>query len=446
MFNFLYSTLLFFFLIKNNFNLDNISQTYNTTLLFINREWLLILIATTLHFISTANKKSLFSHILFIFVVSKLSQHSFEFENLNNAILIGLNNRLSMFHPFLVVLTISIYFFNANMFYYSTVSIKIKYNKLLLLVVGMSLILGSWWSAQEVLWGGWWNWDLVETSLLFIFIGALIFVHGNKKPFTLFNFTKIIVFFIVSFIVFSWTNHTPLVTSVHSFVSGNGMFVTPVQIIIPSVFTILLFVKKNSLANISSIYFLTVFYIMFVKYSYKWISNITISNDFLISKNFVISLPVYLIVQTRRCKNLVFYSIVSSLVIKIGLLLFLINPILSYFLGSLNFYLYSIKCKKTLQNHIPFVFLLVVYLSFFMSNSLFAGNSVFFENILVSNNCTLFKYMPHSSLIYQDTDLKFIVKNSIINKVYFLWFNSNGISLFNTYSFNKINGLLSNFF
>ena len=446
MFNFLYSTLLFIFLIKNDFNFDGISQTYNTTLLFINREWLLILIATTLYFISTANKKSLFAHILLIFVVSKINQYSCGFESVNNALLIGLNNRLSMFHPLLVVLTMSIYFFNTNMLYYSTVSLKIKYNKILLLIAGSSLVLGSWWSAQEVLWGGWWNWDLVETSLLFIFIGAVIFVHGNRKPFTIFKFTKTIIFFTISFVVFSWTNHTPLVTSVHSFVSGNGIFVTPVQIIVPSIFIVLLFLKKNSLTNLSTVYFLTIFYIMFVKYYYKWISNVTISNDFLISKNFAIALPMYLIVQTRKCKNLVLYSITSSLLVKINVILFLISHILNYFLGSLNFYLYSIKCKKILQNHVPFVFILVVYLSFFTSNSLFSGNSVFFENTLVSNNCMLFKYMPHSSLIYQDVNLKFLVNNSIINKVYFLWFNSNGISLFNTYNFNKINGLLSNFF
>ncbi len=47
----------------------------------------------------------------------------------------------------------------------------------LVLIALTTLLLGSWWAEQELSWGGWWSWDLVELLLLNLCIYTIYLCH-----------------------------------------------------------------------------------------------------------------------------------------------------------------------------------------------------------------------------------------------------------------------------
>ena len=96
---------------------------------------------------------------IFIFFLNK------KFIIFNN---IGLINGLFKVHPPL--------FF---MLFLSHILIKPNHSKFssLLLVI----TLGGIWALQELSWGGWWNWDSLELTILVWVIGSVVLLHLNWK-------------------------------------------------------------------------------------------------------------------------------------------------------------------------------------------------------------------------------------------------------------------------
>lgn len=100
---------------------------------------------------------------------------------------IGLNlnliNPLIVIHPLLLFTSIFFFYlikfnnwlnvFCRNLSGLNFFSPLIFVQQLLLL----TFFLGSWWAAQELNWGFWWNWDIVELSLLILVVNIVFFNH-----------------------------------------------------------------------------------------------------------------------------------------------------------------------------------------------------------------------------------------------------------------------------
>lgn len=116
----------------------------------------------------------------------------------------ALSNTLFIIHPIILYLSITKIIFN-----------PLKTN--LYLFFFSALFLGGFWSMQELNWGGWWNWDVLETNILFLFIFCLFWTHF--KFFSLKKKKRTFKFFFVFLILCSYfLNKTGIGLSIHSFI------------------------------------------------------------------------------------------------------------------------------------------------------------------------------------------------------------------------------------
>jgi len=93
-----------------------------------------------------------------------------------------LTNGLSLIHPTLVLITYVLLL--ENVLNKSTFKLTMVFKNRIFYLFGViisffALILGSFWAQQELNWGGWWNWDVVELILLIFFFRFLVFYHLN---------------------------------------------------------------------------------------------------------------------------------------------------------------------------------------------------------------------------------------------------------------------------
>ena len=116
------------------------------------------------------------------------------------------------------------YFWHLNVFSY--VYIQNFFNNILLKIfffIFSALFLGSLWAYQEISWGGWWNWDMVEIINFFFFFLLLFFLHIlklNKKKIFFFNFLFLYFIFLFFFCLIRYN----IIFSIHSFVLNNHYF------------------------------------------------------------------------------------------------------------------------------------------------------------------------------------------------------------------------------
>nr|QBI37914.1 YejR [Tetrahymena rostrata] len=152
------------------------------------------------------------------------------FENLLN-ININLLNGLFLIHPILIYIFYSNilykYYLNFNKkiyinFFKNTKIQKIKFFKKIcktnFYVIVSAIFLGSWWAFQELNWGTWWNWDLVELINLYYFLIIIYIYHNNKIWF--FKYCKLYISqitFVIIFYIFIVRYN--LVQSIHNFIS-----------------------------------------------------------------------------------------------------------------------------------------------------------------------------------------------------------------------------------
>ena len=95
---------------------------------------------------------------------------------------------------------------------------KTKNKKTLLILISTSILLGGFWSFQELTWGGWWNWDVVELISLNFFFSVCLLTHQNLNQIFKKNLMvrRILVVLVVSIVVVRFN----FLTSIHSFIGG----------------------------------------------------------------------------------------------------------------------------------------------------------------------------------------------------------------------------------
>lgn len=83
--------------------------------------------------------------------------------------------------------------------------------------IPLAMFLGGFWSLQELNWGGWWNWDILELGNLIFWVTYLLLIHGITKNTIRLQFLRFYILFSVLTISYIY-NKTGLATSIHSFI------------------------------------------------------------------------------------------------------------------------------------------------------------------------------------------------------------------------------------
>lgn len=213
------------------------------------------------------------------------------FKKINKILLF---NKIAVVHILLYSLVlIQFYLFN----YKSSIYFYKLQNKLVILCV-----LGILWSNSEVLWGGFWNWNITELSLLFVII-IIIFSFHYKTV----TYSKSLNTLIIFFIYFLY-NRLLLVLNIHSFTNNKYLKVSYIFIIIP----IYLFIRfKNKII---------ILFLMII-----WLIQI-IQFNILVTK-------IYKLILIYLYLYILYYNINTSVIIQLNTI-FGITSILSSFYKS----------------------------------------------------------------------------------------------------------------
>ena len=148
------------------------------------------------------------------------------FDNIN----FSLTNGLLILHPvFLYYICSSIItlFFN-NVFFFKKLLIFNffrKFNIKILFILFTSLLisiaLGSFWAEQELNWGGWWSWDLIEMVSVSYLVLVMTYFH---IPLKLKFYNLLFLNFFINFFIFTTIVKFNFINSVHNFTSFNLYF------------------------------------------------------------------------------------------------------------------------------------------------------------------------------------------------------------------------------
>lgn len=198
------------------FFLNNVSINYLTIIyLFVLVNWLLY------EYIKLSYCVILYILVMLTYQTTNiLITYSNVYINFSNKSLI---NGILLVHPILNYLAvfISLILFRLNKIK-SLQFILINNNKTFFLIIFTSIILGSFWAQQELNWGGWWNWDLVELIPCLYVILSIWLLHGFK-----YNIINILIvsntqvyFYILLYIVIV---RLDIFNSIHTFVNNTRL-------------------------------------------------------------------------------------------------------------------------------------------------------------------------------------------------------------------------------
>lgn len=189
--------------------------------------------------------------------------------------------------------------------------------KFLNLLIFTTLFLGSLWSFQEIMWGAFWNWNLIEVTILIFFISIFFLSHVKKNYYWI---NKYILLLIGTYLYF---NHLPLKLSIHNFVNNkliktyfifivsvffifNCVFVYKILVVLWCTPIIYLFINVNSLI-LTKIVILT--FLLFI-FNFKFfILNLVLSFNFIIS---LLVLFFYYVFKLKHVKNISHYYLIVS--------------------------------------------------------------------------------------------------------------------------------------
>ena len=335
----------------------------------------------------------------------------------------GLINGLVLIHPPVLFLTYLILINNLDTRYsiFRPYLFSKKINNFTLRGMYYSffaLLLGSIWAQQELNWGGWWGWDLVEFGALFFF---LFFIHECHKPHWFYesvSFSRILTLFLLFFYI---SLHWGLLESVHAFVNPSELTL-PCYILVYLVF-FLNFIKPSFFKNnLRKFFFYKLFFIFLTiffstqgyNFPISWLfpilvftnlifiaqlnSPLTLSLGFMpVFVNFInTSIFIWLKSKVLHSTFLIFLFIVTVMNFKnIIIVNSQIDPI--YFVcGSFNSFLAGISqsyYQKYFISSTEFILRLDWFNDFLYSefDSLFTNQSQLCYNIYIHNFITILK-------------------------------------------------------
>lgn len=225
-------------------------------------------------------KKKFFLSIVFMLILNAKQQIN----------LFALSNTLFLIHPVLLYWTFQKSLFNA------TTSIQSNF-------LMIAMILGGFWSMQELNWGGWWNWDVLESNVLILFLIIVCWNHviPLKTKIKKINFKNLLI---IAIVVSYGLNKTGFGLSIHNFVTTN-------------------FLKKNYIFFFITIFLIVVFGLpLFSKIIFMAIVVIFLNYCFFIDLKFFKKF-IFLIFFFKK-KNFLWNLKIMHLVFIIGFYFFFI--------------------------------------------------------------------------------------------------------------------------
>ena len=249
----------------------------------------------------------------------------------------------------------------------------------------MSIALGSLWAEQELNWGGWWSWDVIElVSLHYLFL-FLFFSHLPKK-YIKYNYIYANIF--SNFIIFTIIIKFNFLNSIHNFLLIDSSFQNFYEIFIYYLLFIIVinnfkvFTKKTFFnLNQVNILFFFFFFINLLSYTY-------IFSEFF----FIFSKKSNLF--NLFLKNTILIKMLFSLFI-----LFVINhhPLNFIYASYLdNFYvLLLFKSKSILAGFVHFIFIALMlclgYVYLYLHAFLYTKNILLTESFSISDHSSNYK-------------------------------------------------------
>lgn len=365
------------------------------------------------------------------------------FKKLNNALL----NGLLVIHPWLTFILYGYIFFTLH-YYVNNIKIykilflknNLKYSYINYIIY--AIMLGSWWSYQELSWGGWWNWDVVELLSLNFFFICLLLSHSTNIGVFLKKYTliKFVLIFLLSLIIIRFN----LLSSIHAFTNLNLFKILFIK------FIIILFYLVNFTYVLIYIFFKN----RYVKTSLTYLIyfNLHICIIILIITIYIITLIFFKIDFLEL--NIFFeffflyllgYFLISFTKIKynniniIYLNLFINNYI--YFISTLIFNNRFKNLKRIINTNLKYhlVFIIAFIIVYFLK-IYFISISIFLEYHFVPRSLIKAYNYNHFSNIFYNTNLNFLFNNFIYTSTKFFNFSEIKIHyyknfLLNLYSF-----------
>jgi len=351
--------------------------------LFVSYKTMLILLVTLFYFFFKKNVTvacAIFYNIGGVIIVD------FAVGTQNN---FGLINSLSVWHPFNFLIATAVFI--------AVFIFKTNYLYIVLLVSVIFLLLGSWWSSQEILWYGWWNWDGVENSLLFVFILLFMCTHNfvNRRMF--FITTSALVFYMLLY--FCILNKTNVFKSIHSFSNSTVAYLSPILFLPILTYTIYIFLKFH---------FNIIFWYFLIKWVLFYISLILLYSNIFLNLNFFFNLNVILLLFTIGTWRIYAISLLCYLLVPNVYLAILIPTTIIFV--KLRLVSLSFIHNTLVLTLIFFVYMLIK--SKFTYFSLYVQKYTFLENNLFANNYVLsVKHNKTISYGFVHTNITNIYKN-----------------------------------
>jgi len=394
---------------------------------------------------------NLFYLIVWIYLIITYLHNNFfiTVSNLNffkvSDISVKLLNGLIMIHPIslyifysiLIIFFFKIYFF--RIYFYKNIQYLYFFTDYKIYLFGIiSLFLGSWWSAQELNWGGFWSWDLVEIFLLVSVVFSIILAH--TKYINSFFFYKLIFFFF-NYILYICSVRFNLINSIHNFISSSSFFYKYTYIIllilvsIVYLFRLLLYYKNTPLLSIVNynllllniIYFLLIAYIAFT-YIYFFAFNQTSISLVNVIPNILIPFLENFLIKYLNFFFL-FFPMNEVLTISVLLLAYVRYNFISitHIILIIIFYLLTLYFNITLL--VPLDYAKLKFNSLcYNNNHILTSTSL---NIINLNNLPQLSIFLSKIQSYIDLNIDFLSPTSILSLV----INSNSIlSNFSNYT------------
>ncbi len=347
-----------------------------------------------------SSKSTLFLPIFFWFNnIDFILNFQYKIFFFNKALL----NILALYHPGLLLLFFLCFFNFYKLKYYFIISKIIKnQRKYNTGIVSVTFFLGSYWSSNELLWNGFWNWDFVELTLLLLVLICIMFSHAFSINKNLIFFFFLKYMFYVLFLYFL-INRTNLIQSQHSFSASfvyniNTFYIKSIFICVYTLF-IIFFIKQNTINRYSFFLPLPVIIFFTIFFFLIFVSTLTLSIVLNKISFFWICLYVYTYISLVYSNLLCFLNYNVSHIILFFCFIKQQLRFNKFFLKYLHNYLSTI-----------FFFFFIFFLSINFNQSThynFKQNDFvfylnFFINILVlfNNSTTLVLGDVYSSIIF----------------------------------------------
>lgn len=354
---------------------------FKNKVFFINLLFVACLYQTNFNiFLSNFFSQSIHLTLFFLFINKSVAILFLFFNFLNNFLDIfqqftvfksfntGLLNILGLYHPFLLFFAIFRFlkFFRLNFFFFF-IKVHKKKPHFNISNLVITFFLGSYWAGQELLWGGFWNWDLVELTLFVLVFCAILGFHLFFIKTLLLN--SFIYFFKIFFYVlclYFIINRSPLVISQHLFSASflfkiDRLFYVIVYSIIYLSFVFFFFKQKKNTFFILFVSVLFLFYTLlfvFVMWNYLFFNSLFLNKLFI--KSILLFVYIYI--------NLWFYNLV----------LFLCTQLMWFYLLVLVIKKWPIFKKKIhVYKHLLYFIFIIFYFYYFLSNINFFNHHMF---------------------------------------------------------------------